>query len=665
MDLRLKNRLLSHQLWIVAIAATVFFINLGAPRLWDRDEPRNAGCALEMLQRNDWVVPVFNAELRTHKPVLLYWFMIAAYRAFGENEFAARFWSAVLGVGTVLVTYHIGRRVFDDEVGFWGALVLTTTLMFAVAARAATPDSVLIFFTTLAMAVYVFGTFPKREGGRDTNQALPQTEMRVQWSGFRVQGSGSESKGRTPSPETRTLNPEPRTPQNLTRLQQLSEAKCPNPVNSSEWTGRWYPGRWSVIALMYAVMGIAVLAKGPVGLVLPTATIGMFLLIMRRSGRDAADRSASRPWWLRYPQRMLRPFAPLHFLRTCWFMRPVTALAAVSAVALPWYIWVGLRTNGAWLEGFFMEHHLHRAAHPMEGHDGPIFYYLVAICIGFFPWSIFFGPASLDAAGRIRANHPWKPGVILMACWAGVYIGIFSLARTKLPNYITPAYPAVALLTGAFLHSYRRHAAPSPAVLPKVGLAIMTLVGVAMLVGLPLAAHRYLPGDEWLALVGLVPLLGGIVGLMLAARSQARHAVTALAVTSALFVTAMIGLVPVRVDRHQKSDVLLDAIAARSSDPCIASLGRLEPSWVFYARHHITQLPRQDAQAAASFLTNHQDAFLITTETWYERIREGLPGHIGVVAKAPAFLDDEQLVLIAAKPQSRVATRIPARPPAR
>lgn len=611
MHLGLKNRLLSHQVWIVAIAAMVFFINLGAPRLWDRDEPRNAGCALEMLDRGDWVVPVFNAELRVHKPVLLYWFMITAYRAFGENEFAARFWSAVLGVGTVLVTYHIGRRLFDEEVGFWGALVLTTTLMFAVAARAATPDSVLIFFTTLAMAVYVFGTFPKRESVR-----TPQTGDTI-------------------------------------------------PANGSQAAGRWYPTRWSVIALMYAVMGIAVLAKGPVGLVLPTATIGMFLLIMRLPGKDAAEPSASRPWWLRYPRWMLRPFAPLHFLRTCWFMRPVTALAAALAVALPWYVWVGLRTNGAWLEGFFMEHHLHRATHPMEGHDGPIFYYLVAICIGFFPWSILFGPTLLDAAGRIRTSHPWKPGVILMACWAGVYIGIFSLARTKLPNYITPAYPAVALLTGSFLHSYRRHAAPSPAVLPRVGLALLALTGAAMLVALPLAAHRYLPGDEWLALVGLVPLLGGIVGLALAARSKNRHVVTALAVTSALFVTALIGLVPVRVDRHQKSHVLLDAIAARSNDPCIASLGRLEPSWVFYARHPITQLPRQDAEAAASFLTENDDAFLITTQTWYQRIREGLPDHVRVVAKAQAFLADDQLVLVAREPQGRIAARIPARTAAR
>ena len=52
-----------HWLLIIAVAAVVFFFNLGQPRLWDRDEPRNAGCAAEMMTRGDWVVPIFNDQL--------------------------------------------------------------------------------------------------------------------------------------------------------------------------------------------------------------------------------------------------------------------------------------------------------------------------------------------------------------------------------------------------------------------------------------------------------------------------------------------------------------------------------------------------------------------------------------------------------------------------
>ena len=208
---------LRHHSAIVAVAYVVFFTNLGIPKLWDRDEPRNAGCAVEMLQREGWVTPYFNGELRTHKPVLLYWLMMSAYWAFGVNEFGARFWSAALGVGPVGTTYHIGRRLFNAQVGLGAGVILASSLMFDVAARAATPDSVLIFLVTLSLLVYVYGAFGQRETDGDK---LDKHEN-----------------------------------ENL------------------------FPRQWTVVATMYAVMGLAILAKGPVGFVLPTAVIGMFLLI--------------------------------------------------------------------------------------------------------------------------------------------------------------------------------------------------------------------------------------------------------------------------------------------------------------------------------------------------------------------------------------------------
>src|SRR5688572_28822694 len=97
---------------VAAVAALVMLTNLGGPRLWDRDEPRNAGCALEMLRRGDWVVPVFNAELRTHKPVLLYWCIIAAYEVIGVGELAARLPSALAAIGSCVCVYCLGRRLF-------------------------------------------------------------------------------------------------------------------------------------------------------------------------------------------------------------------------------------------------------------------------------------------------------------------------------------------------------------------------------------------------------------------------------------------------------------------------------------------------------------------------------------------------------------------------
>ena len=65
-----------HQAWIVLATGLAVLTNLGTARLWDEDEPKNATCASEMLARGDWIVPTFNGELRTDKPILLYWCML-------------------------------------------------------------------------------------------------------------------------------------------------------------------------------------------------------------------------------------------------------------------------------------------------------------------------------------------------------------------------------------------------------------------------------------------------------------------------------------------------------------------------------------------------------------------------------------------------------------
>ena len=153
-----------HCVVITVVASTIFLTSLGKARLWDRDEPRNAGCAAEMMQRGDLVVPIFNDELRHQKPVLLYWFMIASYSVLGVSEFAARLPSAIFAIGSALLTYGIARRFFDAKVALLAAIALCSSIMFCVAARAATPDSVLVFFSTLGIYFYALGTFANSDG---------------------------------------------------------------------------------------------------------------------------------------------------------------------------------------------------------------------------------------------------------------------------------------------------------------------------------------------------------------------------------------------------------------------------------------------------------------------------------------------------------------------
>src|ERR1051325_10825857 len=91
--------------------------------LIDRDEPRFAEAAREMRQRGDYVVPYFNGQYRFDKPPLTYWFQALSYRLFGENDFAARFPSAIAAALTAVLLQAWGRRLKNDRVGWWAAVM--------------------------------------------------------------------------------------------------------------------------------------------------------------------------------------------------------------------------------------------------------------------------------------------------------------------------------------------------------------------------------------------------------------------------------------------------------------------------------------------------------------------------------------------------------------
>ena len=79
--------------------------------LIDRDEPRFAEASREMIERGDYVVPYFNNQYRFDKPPLTYWAQVASYKVFGENDFAARFPSAIAAALVALSIFAWGSRL--------------------------------------------------------------------------------------------------------------------------------------------------------------------------------------------------------------------------------------------------------------------------------------------------------------------------------------------------------------------------------------------------------------------------------------------------------------------------------------------------------------------------------------------------------------------------
>ena len=142
---------------LLLLSGLLFFMGLGDIGLTDRDEGKNAEAGREMLASGDRLTPTFNGELRNAKPVLLYWLMEQSYRLFGTNEFAARFPSALFGVGLILIHYLFLVHQRDREVALFGGLMLLLNLETLGLGRMALADSVLIFMTTASLYGFWLG----------------------------------------------------------------------------------------------------------------------------------------------------------------------------------------------------------------------------------------------------------------------------------------------------------------------------------------------------------------------------------------------------------------------------------------------------------------------------------------------------------------------------
>jgi 4-amino-4-deoxy-L-arabinose transferase-like glycosyltransferase len=119
----------------------------------DPDEGRYAEIAREMLLLQDWLIPHLNLLPYLEKPPLVYWLTSLSLAAFGENEWAARLPSALAALAGLYLAYGLGRALWGERQGFWGALVLATCGGYLILARLLTLDMVFSFFLNLGIAL--------------------------------------------------------------------------------------------------------------------------------------------------------------------------------------------------------------------------------------------------------------------------------------------------------------------------------------------------------------------------------------------------------------------------------------------------------------------------------------------------------------------------------
>lgn len=245
---------------------------------------------------------------------------------------------------------------------------------------------------------------------------------------------------------------------------------------------------WMLAA--WAAMALAVLSKGLIGLVLPAAAV----LAYAAWQRDAA---------------LLRR---LHVLE---------GSALFLAIAAPWFIAVSA-ANPEFARFFFIHEHFERFLTTQHHHVGPIWYFVPVLAVGAVPWLLSL-PAALWQAARAAPAMRFQSQRFLLA-WCVVVFAFFSVSGSKLPSYILPMFPVLALLVAAQLtRASRRLLAAQAGLAALIGLAVLAVAAARALPALP---EPYRP---WIIAAGAALAAPALAALWLAARGRGLASVLALA----------------------------------------------------------------------------------------------------------------------------------------
>ena len=171
-------------------------------------------------------------------------------------------------------------------------------------------------------------------------------------------------------------------------------------------------GNWTTCAILYGALGAATLTKGLVGLVVP-GIIVFFYLLLTNSWRSLGK------------------------------IRLFPGVVLFLVIVMPWYI-SAERHNPGYLRYYFLEEHFGRFSTDKFDRSSPWYFYLYVVPLGLLPWTLLL-PAAVKYHWRRRLDDR----TLWLILWAILPILFFSMSNSKLPHYILPSFPPLAILLGA------------------------------------------------------------------------------------------------------------------------------------------------------------------------------------------------------------------------
>ena len=322
----------------------------------------------------------------------------------------------------------------------------------------------------------------------------------------------------------------------------------------------WMCAAWASCAL-------AILSKGLIGVVLPA----LALVLYSAFARDIKV-------WRR--------------------LEIVRGVAILLVIVVPWFVLVQHR-NPEFFDIFFVREHLQRFTSYRHQRYGPWWYYVPILLVGLMPWlpEILYQwlqrkkLASVDAE-CVDAKTTFRPDLFCIA-WALAIVVFFSLSRSKLPAYVIPVFPALALLAG------RRAFLGVPGVLRWCGMA-SAVVGATLMLGTSqlerwekfvVIGPDAVSGLPWVYAATSVLFSGGLVALLLLRRGKLSGSVIAITVSSFAFWGLTFSFLQ-HVDAAFSSERLVEALVGdeRPFAPHAPfySLGPIDYSVPFYLGRPVT-----------------------------------------------------------------------------
>ncbi|TAF57475.1 MAG: glycosyltransferase family 39 protein [Oscillatoriales cyanobacterium] len=561
----------------LTIVATITLVyRLGSTGLIDETEPLFAEAARQMAATGDWITPYYNDVTRFDKPPLVYWLMAIGYRLMGVNEWMVRLPSAIAAIGLMTLACLVVVRCVPPTRSPFGYLkpwfagglagsITVLNLHTLVWGRTGVSDMLLSGCMGGAMLAFFMGY-----------RALEWDEIQ---RGDRVAGGLFGQFG-----ERSRVAFTPRS------------------------AGAWF-------GLFYVLLALAVLTKGPVGLVLPGLIILSFLLLV---GRLRLTLRSMGLWW---------------------------GIPLFLVIVVPWFGLVIAKNGQAYIDSFFGYHNLARFTSVVNRHSAPWYFYVIVIGFGFFPWSAYL-PATIArfrpwhlAAWRRASRSQQLP--LFALCWlAGIFL-FFSLAVTKLPSYVLPLMPAGAILVAIVLAdatfgertSHLEVSAIDAPRLPSRWLILGHGTSVVLWLGWTIALwtiplwYTYDPAvpkiNQQLIASGVCQSVGiasALITLALVIVFVCRRSWIGSAQVIGFCCFTILSFHPLlnEIDRLRQlplRDIASQIQQVRQSDEPIALLGFEKPSLVFYLQDHVTFLDRvSTTRAWIDCLSPNTSALLITDE---------------------------------------------------